>query len=143
MQCVAAWWRLLGPGDFGHPGHRSGVLGSGQEVGAAEALSIGQLAHQLQQVHAGARRLLREKLPRVLVVPNQGFGGSNVSVVLSKADECFPSFPTVLSHFFRINISAETLIIMGKLEISHVEKCTIQEGLEIEKKIGTKEKVHD
>lgn len=31
-----------------------GFLGLGQEVGTEEALPLGELAHQLQQVHEGA-----------------------------------------------------------------------------------------
>ena len=48
-----------------HTNRAKGLLGPGQEARAAQALPLGQLAHQLLQVHQGARALLRPLRPRV------------------------------------------------------------------------------
>ncbi len=50
----------------------AGVLGPGQEAGAAEAFPLRELAHLLQQVHARTRRLLWEELPRVRSAQDKG-----------------------------------------------------------------------
>uniref|UniRef100_A0A493TZ64 H(+)-transporting two-sector ATPase n=1 Tax=Anas platyrhynchos platyrhynchos TaxID=8840 RepID=A0A493TZ64_ANAPP len=104
LQRVPAGRGLLGPRHLGHPGHRAGergggggvgvswprcapppdpgappklpagVLGAGQEAGAAQALPLGQLADQLQQVPAGAGAPLRAAAPRLprAAHPRQG-----------------------------------------------------------------------
>ena len=68
---LAARRWLRRSGHRGHAQHCAGLLGSGQEARPAQALSVRQLAAQLQQVHARPRRLLREELRRVRAAAHQ------------------------------------------------------------------------
>ena len=49
-----------------------GLLGFGQEVGSAQTLPVCQLADLLLEVHARARRLLRQELPGLRSAQNKG-----------------------------------------------------------------------
>mmetsp|Transcript_9720 Transcript_9720/g.37952 ORF Transcript_9720/g.37952 Transcript_9720/m.37952 type:complete len:376 (+) Transcript_9720:313-1440(+) len=68
--------RLFGSRHVRDVGHRAGVLGLGQEAGAAQALPVRQLAHLVQQVQQRAGTLLREDRPGVSQPEGEGSRGS-------------------------------------------------------------------
>mmetsp|Transcript_27346 Transcript_27346/g.60538 ORF Transcript_27346/g.60538 Transcript_27346/m.60538 type:complete len:240 (-) Transcript_27346:296-1015(-) len=70
---------LLRPSNGRHPLDRAGILGAGQEAGAAQALPVSQLDHLVLQVHARTGPLLQRKLRPRLQPPQaarQGDPGS-------------------------------------------------------------------
>mmetsp|Transcript_4086 Transcript_4086/g.16724 ORF Transcript_4086/g.16724 Transcript_4086/m.16724 type:complete len:359 (-) Transcript_4086:1059-2135(-) len=73
---VSPGWGLFGSRHVRDVGHRAGVLGPGQEAGAAQALPVRQLAHLIQQVQQRAGTLLREDRPGVSQPEGEGSRGS-------------------------------------------------------------------
>ncbi len=69
--CVTSWWWLCRSSHSSYAQHCSGILGLGQKVGSAQALSLSELAHQLQQVYESLGRLLWEEFCRVCTAENQ------------------------------------------------------------------------